>query len=77
MINAKAASGNLGHPLGPNFGGDYPIVQYVDDTLLITPVDTGQLARRKDLLRTVASSTGLKMNFAKSFLMWRIVNRVI
>lgn len=68
IINAEAASGNLVHPLGPNVGGDYPTVQYVDDTLLIMPADTEQLAIRKDLLNTFASSTRLKINFVKSFL---------
>lgn len=39
VINAERDAGNLTHPLGPNFGGDYPIVQYADDTLLVLPAD--------------------------------------
>jgi hypothetical protein len=39
VVNSAASEGLLLHPLGNNFGGDYPIVQYADDTLLIMPVN--------------------------------------
>lgn len=50
VINAEGASRNLSHPLGPDFGGDYPIVQYADDTLLIMPADATHLAFFKEIL---------------------------
>lgn len=65
VINVETASGNLVHPLGPNFGSDYPIVQYVDDTFFIMLADTRQLTTLKTILQTFASSIGLKVNFAK------------
>lgn len=54
--------------LCPDFGGDYPIVQYADDTLSVMHADPRQLASLKEILQTFATSTGLKVNFNKSFL---------
>jgi hypothetical protein len=68
VINAEAFLGNFSHPLGPDFGGDFPIIQYVDDTLVILPADYCQLYHLREVLQTFASSTGLKVNFDKSFL---------
>lgn len=65
VINDAAVSGLLTHPLGPDFGGDYPIIQYTDDTLVVLP---GQLSSLKNILQSFAVSTSLKVNFAKSFL---------
>lgn len=67
-IDAEAASGTFSHPLGPDFGGDYPIVQYDDDTLLIMPADARQLTSLKVIQQNFVASTGLKVNFRKSFL---------
>lgn len=68
VINDDADRGVLAHPLGPSFGGCYPIVQYADDTLLIMPADSAQLSAPKDILAIFTSSTGLKLNYNKSFL---------
>jgi hypothetical protein len=46
----------------------YPIVQYADDTLLILPADARQLLCLKALLNSYTDSTGLKVNFHKSYL---------
>jgi len=43
-------------------------VQYADDTLLILPGDTRVLFNLKGLLRPFSDSTGLHVNFRKSFL---------
>lgn len=68
IIN-KAASMNLNkHPIGDTFGGDYPIVQYADDTLLFMPADALQLFYLKGPLRSFTDSTGLKVNLGKSFI---------
>lgn len=56
------------HPLGSDFGSHYPIVQYVDDTLIIMPVDALQLFYLKGLLRSFVDSTRLKVNFNRSFI---------
>lgn len=66
IINQAEEKGLLQHPLGTNFGGFYPIVQYADDTLLIMPADARQLICLKGLLRSFADSTGLKVNYKKS-----------
>jgi hypothetical protein len=68
VVNAEALLGNLSHPLGSNFTGDYPIFQYADDTLVILSADPTQLLHLKEVLHIFASSTGLKVNFEKSFL---------
>jgi hypothetical protein len=39
LVNDAHSKGLLSLPLGSSFGQDYPIVQYVDDTLIILPAD--------------------------------------
>ena len=60
--------GILKHPLSDTFGGDFPIVQYADDTLLILLGDARTLFNLKCLLRSFSDSSGLHVNFRKSFL---------
>lgn len=60
--------GVLRHPIIDNFGGDYHIPQYADDTLLILPGDARIMFNLKGLLRSFSDSTGLHDNFNKSFL---------
>lgn len=38
VINDAANRNILKHPLGPTFGGDFPIIQYADDTLIVLPL---------------------------------------
>lgn len=68
IINETYRRNLLLHPIHNSFVGDYPIVQYADDTLIIMPGDAVQLMTLKGLLRTFADSTGLKVNYDKSFL---------
>lgn len=44
----------------------FPVIQYVNDTILIVPTIEEQLIALRDMLHTFAASTGLKVNFAKS-----------
>jgi hypothetical protein len=67
VTNAEALLGNISHPLGDDFGGDFPIVQYADVALIIMPADHVQLSHLKEVLNTFAFSTGLKVNFANPF----------
>lgn len=39
LVNKEHSDGLLIHPLGPTIGGDYPIVQYVEDTLIVMLAD--------------------------------------
>lgn len=68
IVNKARQNGTLKHPLSDNFGGHCPILQYADDTLLILPGDARTLFNLKGLLRPFLDSTGLHVNFHKSFL---------
>ena len=68
IVNRAWHMGVLRHPIIDNFGGDYPILQYADDTLLILPGDTRILFNLKGLLRSFFDLIGLHVNFNKSFL---------
>jgi hypothetical protein len=67
-INKAFTDGILQAPFSPDFGMDYPIVQYADDTLIIMPACPMQVAAMKNILENYALSTGLKINFHKSSL---------
>jgi hypothetical protein len=68
IVNKAWQSGILNHPLSNVFEDFFPIVQYADDTLLILLADARQLFNLKCLLRPFSDSTGLHVNFQKSFL---------
>jgi hypothetical protein len=68
IINREAREGHLEHLLGNSFGGDFPIVQYADDTLLILSAEEQQLVHLQAILLEFAASTGLKVNFTKSMI---------
>jgi hypothetical protein len=55
--------------LHPIVNGDFPIIQYADDTLLIMQACPRQLLCLKALLETFAQSTGLRVHYAKSCLL--------
>jgi hypothetical protein len=56
----------ISSPLHATSCPDFPIVQYVDDTLVLMKADTQQLMCLKALLNTFATATGLKVNYNKS-----------
>ena len=45
---------------------DFPIIQYVGDTILVLSVDTTQLMHVKNILLHFSAYTGLNVNYAKS-----------
>ena len=47
---------------------DFPVVQYADDTLIIMQACAKQLFFLKGILNSFSESTGLKVNFDKSFM---------
>jgi hypothetical protein len=69
VVVNKAASQGLLQPPIPHHDGDYPIVQYADDTLLIMQVDARQIFFLKALLNSFSESTGLKVNHSKSLML--------
>lgn len=68
IANKAWQLGVLKHPLSETFGGDYPLIQYVDDTLVILPADARILFNFKGLLRSFFDCSGIHVNFSKTFL---------
>jgi hypothetical protein len=68
VINRAHQQGLLQLPIPLRDGAGFPIIQYVDDTILIMRASQKELICLKDLLETFAQSTGLRVNFAKSCL---------
>jgi hypothetical protein len=68
IINKASHMGLLKLPIKVGFITDFPVVQYVDDTLLIMEACLLQLFTLNALLNTFADFTGLKVNYAKSSL---------
>jgi hypothetical protein len=66
IINKARQQGLLQLPLTANCGQDFPIVQYVNDTLLILEACPMQLFFLRAVLNSFATSMGLKVNYNKS-----------
>lgn len=58
IVNKAWSLGVLKHPLLEDFGGDYLIVQYADDTLFIMPTDARILFNFMGILRSFTDSIG-------------------
>jgi hypothetical protein len=65
LINRVASMNLLVTPI-PQPMNDFPIVQYVDDTLVLLQADVKQHLFLKALLHSFAASTGLQVNYRKS-----------
>jgi len=68
VINKAKSQGLLNPPIPLGYTDDFPIIQYVDDTLLIMEACSRQLVTLRALLHTFGESTGLKMNYSKSIM---------
>jgi hypothetical protein len=68
LLNAAQASGDLSPPVPLPNDPDFPNLQYADDTLIFMQGDVAQLTFLKNLLQQFGESTGLKVNFEKSFM---------
>jgi hypothetical protein len=55
-------------PIPLNYTLDFPIIQYVDDTLIIMEGCARQLFFLKSLLQTFAASSCLRVNYSKSMM---------
>jgi hypothetical protein len=55
-------------PIPLSYTLDFPILQYVDDTLIIMEACGRQQVFLKSLLQTFATLTGLKVNYSKSMM---------
>jgi len=68
IVNNSYQQGLFALPI-PNRDVDhFPIVQYVDDTLLFMQADASQISSLKEILHSFAAATGLKVNFHNSCL---------
>jgi hypothetical protein len=67
-INKAFREHALQAPISPDFGMDYPVIQYADDTLIILPACSQQLSIMKAILDKYAQSTRLYINYGKFLL---------
>jgi hypothetical protein len=65
-INKAFREGLLSAPYSPDFGMDYPVVQYADDTLVILCACPVEITVLKNILDRYAASTRLHINYHKS-----------
>jgi hypothetical protein len=66
LLNKATQDDLLKLPIPLLHSSDFPVIQYADDTLIIIEGCTSQLLFLKTLLSNFSSSTGLRVNFAKS-----------
>lgn len=74
-MNDAHARGEIQQPI-PTHNGEYPIIQYADDTIVVMPACPLQANRMKQMLFQYATSVGLKINFHKSTLVPINLDRV-
>lgn len=68
IINKAKQRGIFRSPIPILYTNDFPILQYADDTLLILEACSRQLVALKAILHSFGESTGLKVNYNKSFM---------
>jgi hypothetical protein len=66
VINHEYHLGNLLPPFPQNAELPFPIIQYVDDTIVIMQGVESQLLLLKEILHKIFLSSGLKVNYHKS-----------
>jgi retron-type reverse transcriptase len=65
----KAVRDHIIHaPFSPDYGMDFPVIQYADDTIIILPAKLDEIMAMKEILNNYASSTGLHINYHKSLM---------
>lgn len=66
VIDETWDNGEIVLPNEESYGQSYPIIPYVDDTLIILPDDPVQLDTLKDIVHKFTECTGLRVNLCKS-----------
>jgi hypothetical protein len=69
IINKATNMGILSAPTKSTTPSDFPVIQYVDDTLIIMKASQRELFCLKGILHSFSILTGLKINFHKSCLL--------
>jgi hypothetical protein len=67
-INHEYQLGRLAPPFPQNADLPFPVVQYADDTIIVMQRDEQQLLILKDIPQKITISSGLKVNYHKSYL---------
>jgi hypothetical protein len=67
-INHEYQLGRLAPPFPQCDDLPFPVVQYADDTIIVMQGDEQQLLTLKDILQNISISSGLKVNYHKSYL---------
>jgi hypothetical protein len=76
VLNKVARMGLLHYPLNLTHTSDFPVVQYVDDTILVMEASQRQFFCLKVILHTFNQPTRLKVNhvyFQSTFLMRKLL----
>ena len=63
VMNVAMNNNLISKPLPGHSCPDFPVIQYVDGTLLLMPACTVQLEQLKNLLMHFTAYTGLRINF--------------
>ena len=64
LIQRASLAGLICHPIDPAL--PCPVLQYADDTLILTRGDTATMLVLREILDTFSAATGLTINFHKS-----------
>ena len=68
MVNQAQFQNLHSLPIPLQYSNDFPILQYADDTLVIMEACPSQISTLKNILHDFSSSSGLKVNYAKSMM---------
>lgn len=66
MLNEAMLSEMIVAPIQHNTCPDFPVIQYVDDIIMVLPAEKRQVNHIKNLLLHFANFTGLHVNYCKS-----------
>jgi hypothetical protein len=69
ILNKAMSQQLLSPPISRAACLDFPVIQYANDTLVIMKANASELICLKSILQTFTDSTGLKVNFNKSWMM--------
>lgn len=66
ILNEAMNNNVISKPAASQPGTDFPVIQYVEDTVIIMPAYEAQIEQLHNLLMHYSVYTGLRINFDKS-----------
>ena len=69
LINKAYSEGPINLPINQPALENFPVIQYVGDTIIVLPADSNELQTIKAIMHSYAKATCLKINYEKSKLM--------